>query len=141
MTRQQPVRILAALTLAAVGAAALTSCGDDEPSTEEATSDVCAARDNLDDTLTELGRLDPTDRSELADAREALSEDVDELGSAGRELAESQWDDVEQAWDDLRSTLDDLDEDSTFAEAREQLATAGADLSSAWDEFVSDVSC
>ena len=59
MTRQHPVRILAASVLALGGAAALTGCGDDGPSTEEATSEVCGARDDLDDTLTQLNRLDP----------------------------------------------------------------------------------
>jgi hypothetical protein len=141
MTRQQIVRFLSAVALAGLVTGGLTSCGDDEPSTEEATTEVCDARDDLDDTLAELGRLDPTDRSELADAREEIADDVDELGSAGSELAEQQWDDVQQAWDDLRNTLDDIDGDTDFADAREQLASASDELSSAWDSFVSDVSC
>jgi hypothetical protein len=141
MTRQHPARILVALFVVGAGAGALAGCGDDEPSTEEATADVCDARENLDDTLTELGRLDPTDRSELADAREEISNDVEELGDAGRVLAESQWDSVEEAWNNLRNTVDDLDQDTTFAEAREQLSSAGEDLTNAWDEFVSNVDC
>jgi ABC-type transporter Mla subunit MlaD len=139
MTRQHPARILAALVL--VGAGALAGCGDDEPSTEEATTQVCDARANLDDTLTQLNRLDPTDRSELADAREQISNEVDDLSDAGKKLAESQWNDVEDAWDNLRNTVDDLDQDTSFAEARQQLSSAGEELSTAWQEFTSQVEC
>jgi ABC-type transporter Mla subunit MlaD len=141
MTRQQPARILAALVVVGAGAGALTGCGDDEPSTEEATAEVCDARENLDNTLTELGRLDPTDRSDLAAARDEISNDVDELSSAGQKVAESQWDDFEQAWENLRDTVDSLDQDTTFREAREQLTSAGEGLTSAWDEFISNVDC
>jgi hypothetical protein len=141
MKRQQPARILAALVLVGAGVGALAGCGDDEPSTEEATAEVCDARENLDNTLTELGRLDPTDRSDLAAARDEISNDVDELSSAGQKVAESQWDDFEQAWENLRDTVDSLDQDTTFREAREQLTSAGEGLTSAWDEFVSNVDC
>ncbi|MGH9229648.1 MAG: hypothetical protein ACRD07_13160 [Acidimicrobiales bacterium] len=141
MTRQHPVRILAVLVLVGAGGGALAGCGDDEPSTEEATADVCDAREDLDDTLTDLGRLDPTDRDELGDAREEISDDVDELSGAGQELAESQWENFEQAWENLRDTVDDLDQDTTFREAREQLSSAGDELTGAWDEFVSSVDC
>jgi ABC-type transporter Mla subunit MlaD len=141
MTRQHPPRILAASVLALVAAAALAGCGDDGPSTEEATADVCAAREDLDDTLTQLSRLDPTDRSDLADVREQLAGEVDELSSAGQELAESQWDDVEQAWDDFRDTVDDFDQDTEFAEAREQLTAVTDEITGAWDDFVSNVDC
>jgi hypothetical protein len=141
MTRQHPARILVALVLVGAGAGALAGCGDDEPSTEEATAEVCDARQNLDDTLTDLERLDPTDRSDLTDAREEISNDVEELGSAGRVLAESEWDNVEDAWNNLRTTVDDLDQDTTFAAAREQLSSAGEELTNAWDEFISRVDC
>ncbi len=141
MTRQHPARILVALVLVGAGAGALAGCGDDEPSTEEATTEVCDARQNLDDTLTDLERLDPTDRSDLTDAREEISNDVEELGSAGRVLAESEWDNFEDAWNNLRTTVDDLDQDTTFAAAREQLSSAGEELTNAWDEFISRVDC
>ncbi|HKA84640.1 MAG TPA: hypothetical protein VKD21_12290 [Acidimicrobiales bacterium] len=141
MTRQHPATILAALVLVGAGGGALAGCGDDEPSTEEATTQVCDARANLDDTLTQLDRLDPTDRSELADAREQISNDVDDLSDAGKKLAESQWNDVEDAWNNLQSTVDGLDQDTSFAEARQQLSSAGEELSSAWQEFTSQVEC
>lgn len=141
MTRQHPVRILAALVLVGGGAGALAGCGDDEPSTEEATAEVCDARQNLDKTLTDLGTLDPTDTSQLADARNEISDGVDELSDAGKQLAESEWDNFEEARDNLRDTVDNLDENTTFAEAREQLSSAGEELTSAWDEFVSRVEC
>jgi hypothetical protein len=141
MTRQHPARILVALVLVGAGAGALAGCGDDEPSTEEATTEVCDARQNLDDTLTDVERLDPTDRSDLTDAREEISNDVEELGSAGRVLAESEWDNFEDAWNNLRTTVDDLDQDTTFAEAREQLSSASEELTNAWDEFISRVDC
>jgi flagellar biosynthesis chaperone FliJ len=141
MTRQHPTRILVALVLVGAGAGALAGCGDDEPSTEEATAEVCDARQNLDDTLTQLDMLDPTDRSDLADAREEISNDVEELGSAGRVLAESEWDNFEDAWNNLGSTVDDLDQDTTFAEAREQLSSASEELTNAWDEFTARVDC
>ena len=141
MTRQQPARVLAVLLIVGAGAGALAGCGDDEPSTEEATTEVCDAREDLDETLTDLGNLDPTDRSQLADARDEISNDVDELSDAGEQLAESEWDNVEQAWDDLRDAVDNLDEDTTFAEAREQLSSAGEELTSAWNEFTSRVEC
>ena len=103
---------------------ALAGCGsDEEPSTEEATTEVCDAREDLDRTLTDLGNLDPTDRSQLEDARQEISNDVDELSSAGQALAESEWDNFEQAWENLRDTVDSLDQDTTFAEAREQLSS------------------
>jgi hypothetical protein len=120
MTRQHPARILAALVLVGAGAGALAGCGDDEPSTEEATAEVCDARANLDDTLTQLGRLDPTDRSELA---------------------ESQWNNVEDAWNNLQDTVNGLDQDTSFAEARQQLSSAGEELGSAWQEFTAQVEC
>jgi ABC-type transporter Mla subunit MlaD len=139
MTRQHPTRILAVLVL--VGAGVLAGCGDDEPSTEEATAEVCEASGNLDKTLTDVSNLDPTDTSQLADAREEISNDVDELSDAGKALAESEWDSFEQAWDNLRDTVDNLDEDTTFAEAREQLSSASEELTNAWDEFISRVEC
>jgi chromosome condensin MukBEF ATPase and DNA-binding subunit MukB len=141
MTRQQPARILVALVLVGAGTGALAGCGDDEPSTEEATAEVCDARQDLDKTLTDLGTLDPTDRSQLSDAREEISNDVEELGDAGKVLAESEWNNVEDAWNNLRNTVDDLDEDTTFAQAREQLSSAGEELTTAWDEFTSRVDC
>jgi chromosome segregation ATPase len=141
MTRQHPARILVALLVVGAGAGALAGCGDDEPSTEEATADVCDARENLDDTLTELDRLDPTDRSELDEARDEITDDVEELRSAGQELAESQWDNFEQAWESLGDTINDLDQDTTFREAREQLTSASEEITNAWDEFVSNVDC
>jgi predicted nuclease with TOPRIM domain len=141
MTRQHPARILVALFLVGAGAGALAGCGDDEPSTEEATAEVCDARQNLDDTLTDLELLDPTDRSDLADAREEISDDVDELSSAGQALAESEWDNFEQAWENLRDTVDGLDQDTSFAEARDQLSSAGEELTNAWDEFTARVDC
>jgi hypothetical protein len=141
MTRQHPARILVALFVVGAGAGALAGCGDDEPSTEEATADVCDARENLDDTLTELDRLDPTDRSELDEARDEITDDVEELRSAGQELAESQWDNFEQAWESLGDTINDLDQDTTFREAREQLTSASEEITNAWDEFASNVDC
>jgi chromosome segregation ATPase len=141
MTRQHPARILVALFVVGAGTGALAGCGDDEPSTEEATADVCDARENLDDTLTELDRLDPTDRSELDEARDEITDDVEELRSAGQELAESQWDNFEQAWESLGDTINDLDQDTTFREAREQLTSASEEITNAWDEFASNVDC
>jgi uncharacterized protein YPO0396 len=141
MTRQHPVRILAAFVLVGAGAGALAGCGDDEPSTEEATADVCNARENVDATLATLGGLDPTDTSELSEVRQELADDIDELSSAGKQLNESQWDSVEEAWDNLRDTIENLDEDTTFSEAADQLASARAELNDAWDQFVADVEC
>ncbi|MGH9215625.1 MAG: hypothetical protein ACRD0V_14860 [Acidimicrobiales bacterium] len=141
MTRQHPARILAALVLVGAGAGALVGCGDDEPSTEEATAEVCDARESIDDTLTDLSHLDPTDTSQLADARDEIANDVDQLSSAGKVLAESEWDNVENAWNNLQDTVDGLDEDTTFAEAREQLSSAGEEFTGAWDEFTSRVDC
>jgi ABC-type transporter Mla subunit MlaD len=141
MTRQHPMRILAALVIVGAGAGALAGCGDDEPSTEEATAEVCDARQNLDDTLTDLKDLDPTDRSKLAEARDDIANDVDELSSAGKVLAESEWDNVEQAWQGFQDAVDNLDQDTTFAEALDQLTSAGDELTSSWDEFVSRVDC
>ena len=141
MTRQHPVRVLAVLLLLGAGAVALAGCGDDEPSTEEATAEVCDARQDLDKSLTDLGTLDPTDRSQLEAAREEISNDVDELSSSGQALAESEWDNFEQAWENLRDTVDSLDQDTTFAAAREQLSSAGEELTNAWDEFISRVDC
>jgi ABC-type transporter Mla subunit MlaD len=141
MTRQHRFRLLSALALGLVAAGALAACGDDSPSTEEATSEVCDAREDIGDTLTQLSRLDPTDRADLAEVREDIADDVEELGSAGQELAESQWDDLEQAWDDFRETVDDFDQDTSFAEAREQLTSVTDEITSAWDEFASNVDC
>ena len=62
---------------------------------------------------------------------------MDELSSAGQALAESEWDNFEQAWENLRDTVDSLDQDTTFAEAREQLSSSGEDLTGAWDDFIS----
>jgi ABC-type transporter Mla subunit MlaD len=141
MTRQHPIRILAALVLVGGGAGALAGCGDNEPSTEEATADVCAAREDLDKTVSNLHNLDATDTSELAETRDEISDDLDELSDAGKKLAESEWDDFEQAWDDLRDTVDNLNQDTTFAEARDQLSSAVDELTGAWDDFISKVDC
>jgi hypothetical protein len=135
------MKIIAALVLVGAGAGVLAGCGDDEPSTEEATAQVCDARQSLNETLTDLGDLDPTDSSQLAEARDNISNDVDELSSAGKKLAESEWNDVEQAWDGFRDTVDNLDQDTTFAEARQQLTSAMEELTSAWDQFTSKVDC
>jgi predicted nuclease with TOPRIM domain len=141
MTRQHPIRILAALVLVGAGASALAGCGDDEPSTEEATADFCAAREDLDKTVSNLHNLDATDTSELAETRDEISDDLEELSDAGKKLAESEWDDFEQAWEDLRDTVDNLNQDTTFAEARDQLSSAVDGLTGAWDDFISKVDC
>ncbi len=135
------MKIIAAIVLVAAGAGVLAGCGDDKPSTEEATADVCDARQTIDETLHDLNTLDPTDRSQLAEARDNLANDVDELSSAGKALAESEWDNVENAWEGFKDTVDNLGQDTTFAEARQQLSSAGEELASAWDEFTSKVEC
>jgi ABC-type transporter Mla subunit MlaD len=141
MTRQHPVGILAALVLVGAGAGALAGCGDDEPSTEEATADVCAAREDLDKTVSNLDNLDPTDTSQLAETRDEISDDLEELSDAGKKLAGSDWDNLEQAWEDLRDTVGNLNQDTTFAEARDQLSSAVDGLTGAWDDFISKVDC
>jgi ABC-type transporter Mla subunit MlaD len=127
------------VALFAAGLAA--GCGDDAPSTEEATAEVCAARGEVDSVITEVERLDPTDLDQLADAREQIADDLDELAAAGQELAESAWDDVESAAEDVRDTIDDIDADSTFREANDQLSEARDQLAAAWEDFTSGVDC
>jgi hypothetical protein len=126
-----------------VGIATLLAagCGDDGPTTAEATADVCDARDDLEETMTEVERLDPTDGEKLSDARESLADDVDELSDAGQQLAEATWDDVESAADDVESALGDIDADTSFREANERLSTARDRLAEAWNSFLSDVDC
>jgi hypothetical protein len=125
--------------LLAVGLAA--GCGDDEPSTEEATAEVCDARDDLQDSIDEADRLDPRDTDKLNEAREELADDVDELSSAGQQLAEDEWDDVESATEQLRDAIGSIDRDTTFGEAAEALQSAQGALTEAWDNFVSNVEC
>jgi hypothetical protein len=139
MTARRSVRFSAAIVLLAVGAAA--GCGDDEPTTEEATTEVCDARDSLDDTITDVSNLDPSDTADLDEARDELSDDVDELADAGRQLAESEWDDLEGAVDNLRDTVGSIGGDTTFSEAAEQLSGARDELVNAWDSFIAQVSC
>jgi hypothetical protein len=127
------------IALFALGLAA--GCGDDAPTTEEATAEVCDARDQVDSAITDVERLDPTDLDQLADAREQLADDIDELAAAGQQLAESAWDDVESAADDVRDTIDDIDADSTFREANQQLSDARDQLATAWEDFTADVEC
>lgn len=139
---RSPRRVTIWLGAGVLSAGALAAgCGDDSPTTEEATADVCDARDDLDETILAAERLDPTDSEELTDVREQIADDVDELGDAGQQLAESAWDDVESAADDLRETIDDIDADSDFREANQQLSSAREQLAEAWATFVSDVDC
>jgi hypothetical protein len=127
------------IVLFAVGLGA--ACGDDAPTTEEATAEVCDAREDVDGVITEVDRLDPTDLDKLADAREQLGDDIDELAAAGQQLAESAWDDVESAAEGMRDTIDEIDADSTFREANEQLSAARDELVTAWEDFTSEVDC
>jgi chromosome segregation ATPase len=128
-----------AAVLLAVGLVA--GCGDDGPSTEEATAEVCDARENVDEELVDVSRLDPTDADDLNQVRDDLADEVDELDSAGQELAEAEWEDVENAVDQLRDTIADFDADTEFGEANQQLSEARDQLTEAWDAFVSGVDC
>jgi chemotaxis regulatin CheY-phosphate phosphatase CheZ len=134
VTSSLGVAVVAALVLAA-------GCGDDTPTADEATADVCDARDRVDEAITQTERLDPTDLDGLADVREQIEDDVDELEDAGQELSESAWDDVESAAQDVEDAIDEIDADSEFREANEQLSAARERLAEAWDSFVSDVDC
>ncbi len=138
MTRQHWTRLIAGLVLIGAGA---TACGDDEPSTDEATADVCDARDDVGQTIGSLIRFDASDTEKLREARDELGGEVDELSSAGQRVAESQWDDVEAAWDEFRGTVGDLGGDTSFNEAAEQLTDSREQLTDAWDSFTSSVSC
>jgi DNA repair ATPase RecN len=140
MTARRSVTVwVGSLVLLAVGLAA--ACGDDGPTTEEATAEFCEAQADIDETITDVRHLDPSDLDELDDAREELGDDIDELGSAGQELAEAEWDEVEDAADELQDTIDDIDADSSFREAAERLGEARGTLAEAWDDIVSNVDC
>jgi TolA-binding protein len=139
MHSRRSVTLWAASAVLVVGLAA--ACGDDGPSTEEATAEVCDARENVDEELVDVSRLDPTDVDDLNQVRDDLADEVDELDSAGQELAEAEWEDVENAVDQLRDTIGNIDADTEFGEANQQLSEARDQLTEAWDAFVSGVDC
>jgi hypothetical protein len=139
MHSRRSVTLWAGSAVLVVGLAA--ACGDDGPSTEEATAEVCDARENVDEELVDVSRLDPTDVDDLNQVRDDLADEVDELDSAGQELAEAEWEDVESAVEQVRDTIGSIDADTTFREANEQLSEARDQLTEAWDAFVSGVDC
>ena len=121
----------------AIGLAA--GCGDDGPSTEEATAELCDARDDLGDEIAGTDRLDPRDVDELNDAREELADDVDELSSAGQEVADSAWEDVERATEQLQEAVGSIDADTSFCEAADRLGSAqDADAPELWGFLFGD---
>lgn len=41
----------------------------------------------------------------------------------------------------MPAAVDNLNQDTTFAQARQQLTSAGEELTNAWDRFTSKVDC
>jgi hypothetical protein len=129
--------------LALVVPVALGACGEDEPSAEEAEQDLCDARTDLAASVDVLTTADPGDVStnDIADAAAALGEQVEDLASAGEEVAGDRWADLTEALGDFRDVLRGLDVDTPAEEALADLQASAGQVRSAFDALDDELAC
>lgn len=123
---------------------ASVSCGgsNDEPSADEAQTDLCDALGDLRTSLSDLGDLGADSTIEdFKDARSRVSEDVDAVVDAASELGDTRYDQLGAKTDELRQEIEGLDEDTTLGEAATTIREAIAELANQGASLFSGVDC
>jgi hypothetical protein len=98
--------------LVLVAALAVGACGSDDSSSSSSSSTtsrdaVCAARDDLEQSVSNLADPDVLTggRSAIDDAADAVQDDLDALESAARQDLRPQVDAVKESFDDLKTAV------------------------------------
>jgi hypothetical protein len=133
---------LGSVLLFALLPAVLVACGDDEPSAEEAQSNLCDDLDGLRSSLASLSDLSiDSSISDFEDARAEVGDAVEEVVDSAGEVAEANADELQSASDDLRDAVDDIDEDTSLRDAATELQDEFSTVVAEQDELRSDVNC
>jgi hypothetical protein len=132
-----------ALVLAAAVVVLATGCGDDEPTEEEATAELCAAKADLSARVQGATDVELADLSvdSLEEAVDSVGDEIGELGDAAEQVIADRWKEVEDALDGLRSAIGDLDSDEPLQESVAGVTAAAGDLRTAVDAAFSELGC
>ena len=140
MKFMKPLVLVGILTIGALGFVACSD--DDEPSTPEAESEVCASLTELKTAVQSAGAITATSTVEEAqEANEAVDDAWDDVASAAADLQDARIDDLEAAYNDLADTLSSIDDDATLAAAAADISTQVAAVDAAWEEFNTSAGC
>lgn len=113
--------------------ALLGACGDDESASDE----VCDARDDLDENVTELRDLDlgATSINDVQDILGDINDDLTDMRDADEDRLSPQIDDLESSVDDLGSAVADLGSSSSLDAAADTLRDALGNVGDAAEEL------
>jgi len=118
-------------------------CGDDEPSEEEARTEVCEEADDLNADLQAITDVDLRDVSvsDVQDGVDVVIDDVDGLADAAADVASAARHDLRTAVDVLESAVGGLDGDGTLQARAQAVVDAGQGVGTAVDDLVDDAGC
>jgi chromosome segregation ATPase len=132
-----------ALALCMLASIALAACGgDDEPTADEARTELCTSLDNLQTEFAGLVGLG-LDAS-IEELREQWGEIQDAFGEvidAAGDVESAETGDLEQARDDLNDAIDDLDDNASLADALSSLQAAFTTVQTAWEALRTATDC
>jgi hypothetical protein len=128
----------------AVALALAAGCGDDdEPSTEEATAELCAARDDVSAQIQAASDLNLGDLSadSLEEAVDSVGDRIGEVRDAANQVIGDRWQEVEDAFDEVRTAVGNIGSDLPLQESVTAVRTAAGDLKTAVEAAFSGLQC
>jgi hypothetical protein len=122
---------------------ATVACGDDEPSEEEARTEVCTEADELRSDLQAITEVDfrNVSVSDVEDAVGVVVDDVDGLADAAADVAGEAMDDLRGAVDALETAVADLDGDGSLEARVRAVVEAGQGVGTAVSGLTDDAGC
>jgi hypothetical protein len=123
-------------------AVAAIACGDDEPSEEEATADLCSDLEELGTAADALQEVDAdTSVEDAEEARNDVEDAVEEVEAAAEDVAEARVDAVAQAFIAVDETIEGISGDDTLGDVAGSLLEDGAAILTAQENLVSELGC
>jgi len=142
-------RLVVVTVVFVVAALALAACGsDDEPSAEEqASAQVCDARDGIAEEVDRLAGMTITTvtADDVTSSLRAIQGNLQTIADNESELSADRRQEVEQATsrfaDEVRGVLSVLGRSLSLSDAREQLSTALSQLGEAYRSSLERIDC
>ena len=137
------IRRASVATAVAVAVFLAAGCGDDEPTQEEATAELCVAKADLTTRAQGAADIDLTGVSvdSVQEAVDSVGDEISDLRDAAEQVIGDRWQAVEDAFDGLRSAVDDIGSDQPLQESVAGVKTAAGDLRTAVEAAFSDLGC
>lgn len=135
--------IFACGLLMLIGAVAAAACGDDDPSREEAATNLCNDLDQFASSFTSMVSLDIQTATidDIQDAKDAAREDLEEVADSASDVAGARDEELDEAYDDLSNAVNDIDDDQSVPDAIRSIAPEIQQVTTAWEDVFSSIPC